>query len=102
MSDPVQMALIASIVPALAGLTQVIISLKNGSKADLNNKKSDIILQKATEIHTLTNGNLSVVTSALAVANAKIEGLEKLMSSVVEAKKTAEKIVEEQKGSKNA
>lgn len=59
-----------------------VISLKNLRKAD-------VIIGKAVEIHTLTNSNLSKITSALDVANEKIAGMEKLIAAGVESKNEA-------------
>lgn len=41
------------------------------------------ILEKAKEIHESTNGNLSIVTEALRVANEKIADLEKMVTALV-------------------
>ena len=60
-----------------------------------NGKKNDIIIEKAVEIHTLTNSNLSKVTAALEVANTKIEGLQKMMASMQEAKTIADRVAEQ-------
>ncbi|MEP7304222.1 MAG: hypothetical protein ABJA98_01765 [Acidobacteriota bacterium] len=46
-------------------------------------QKADTIIEKATEIHTLTNSNLSKVTTALELANERIHGLEKLMAAML-------------------
>lgn len=40
-----------------------------------NIAKTDTVIEKATEIHTLTNSNLSKVQAALEVSNKTIEGL---------------------------
>lgn len=52
-------------------------------------RKADTIIEKAVEIHTLTNDNLSKVTAALGVANERIQGLEKLMASMLVAQHDA-------------
>lgn len=52
--------------------------------------KANTIIEKAIEIHALTNSNLSKVTAALDVALARIEGLEKLVASLNEAKRIAD------------
>lgn len=52
-----------------------------------NSRKSDVIIEKAAEIHTLTNSSMSRVQSALDVASEKIIGLEKLISAAAETKK---------------
>ena len=49
----------------------------------INAKKSDIISQKADEIHSLADGNLSRVSNQLILSNEKIHGLEKLVSQLV-------------------
>ena len=53
-------------------------------------KKADTIIEKATEIHTLTNGTNSELTSALKVANQKIEGLQQLMTSFIQSRDAAD------------
>lgn len=53
-------------------------------------RKADNIVEKTIEIHSMTNSNLTKVTEALSVALEKISGLEKLILSMVEAKKTAD------------
>jgi len=61
--------------------------------------KASTILEKTVEIHTLTNGNLSKVTTALETANEKIAGLEKLMAALAQQKTeaTAEKLLSDAK-----
>lgn len=83
MSDTVLLAIIASLAPTLMALAAFVISLKNS-------RKSDVIIGKATEIHTLTNSNLTAITTALGIANEKIIGLEKLISATAETKKEAQ------------
>jgi len=92
LSETVQIALVATIAPTVAALAGVFISLGNRRKAEETRvavtataAKADTIIEKAAEIHTLTNSNLSKVTAALEVANEKIQGLEKLMASMVKA-----------------
>ena len=53
-------------------------------------KKADALIEKTTEIHTLTNGTNSELTAALRVANQKIEGLRELMAGFVKARDDAE------------
>jgi hypothetical protein len=84
MSDPVQLALVTSIAPTLAALAAMIIGIRNSRKADS-------IITKADEIHTLTNSNLTKVTNALAVAQEKIDGLQKLVTTMLDAKAVADK-----------
>lgn len=83
MSDTVVLAIIASLAPTLMALAAFVVSIHNS-------KKSDVIIEKAAEIHTLTNSSLSKVQSALDVANERIIGLEKLIASGVETKKEAQ------------
>lgn len=52
--------------------------------------KTDTVINKATEIHTLTNSNLTRVTEMLNVAHEKIAGLEELVKSMVESKTAAD------------
>jgi hypothetical protein len=84
-SDLVILGIIAVVPTTLAALGALLVSLRNG-------KKSDIIIEKAAEIHTLTNSNLSKLTSQLEVANSKITGLERLVASLVEAKGIADRL----------
>lgn len=87
MTDAVQIALIASIAPTLAASAAVIIGILNRKKADETGKKADAIIDKAEEIHVLTNSNLTKVTQALTKANRKISALERLVMAMVEEKK---------------
>lgn len=48
------------------------------------NRKSEEILRKTDEIHTLTNSNLSRISTELKVANEKIAGLEKQLALLTE------------------
>ncbi len=45
-------------------------------------RKADTIIEKATEIHALTNGTNQGLTKALDLANAKISGLEQEVASL--------------------
>ena len=49
-------------------------------------KKQDAIIEKTTEIHTQTNGTLHKVNAQLLVATERIEGLEKLVSTLAAEK----------------
>jgi len=73
MSDPVLLAIVASIPPTLAALAGVLVSLRNTSKL--------------TEIHTLTNSNLTKVMTDLVIANARVGKLEELVAAMVQQKK---------------
>lgn len=57
-------------------------------------RKADTLIEKTSEIHTLTNSNLSAVTASLAVALAKMEGMEKLIASMVAAKAVSDRATE--------
>lgn len=89
MTDIVTVALITAI-PACGAL---LVSYLNGRtanatarKVDEAAKKTDVIIEKAAEIHTLADGNLSRMTAQLAVANQEIQGLKTLMAEMREAK----------------
>lgn len=70
-------ATIAAVVGGMALLQtrrNAEVAARTGAAVTSNDRKTDIVIEKATEIHTLTNSNLSKVQSQLEVANAKIEG----------------------------
>lgn len=83
MSDTVILAIIASMAPTLMALAALAVSFRNL-------KKSDVIIEKAAEIHTLTNSTMTKLQSSLEVANEKIIGLEKLISATADTKKEAQ------------
>lgn len=68
MSDAVQLAIVASIAPTIAALAALIVGIRNGRKSDA--------------IHALANSQLTAVTTSLKEANAKIEGLQKLVGAL--------------------
>jgi hypothetical protein len=90
MTDNVQLALIASIAPTIAAVGALLVSIHNANKAAAIEKKTDTVIEKAVEIHTLTNSNLSKVSSALEVANQKISGLEAMVGSLAASKQAAD------------
>lgn len=92
LSDTVLLGLVTAIPTTLAALGALFVSLRNGAKTDKVQAKVEAVDAKAIEIHTLTNSNLSKVTSQLEVANSKIEGLQKLVSSLVTAKEVADRV----------
>lgn len=94
MTDTVQLALIASIAPTLAACGALLVSILNRQKATETGHKVDTVIEKAVEIHTLTNSNLSKVTAANDVLTAKVEGLQKLVASMVDAKTVADSVAE--------
>jgi septal ring factor EnvC (AmiA/AmiB activator) len=110
-------AAIVTVIAALGGVIVQVINAASASKdrreaarerlslaektnaiiktGDDTRQKTDTLLNKTTEIHALTNSQLSTVTAALAVANQKIEGLEKLIVSLIEARTVAAKTLAE-------
>jgi 5-bromo-4-chloroindolyl phosphate hydrolysis protein len=79
MTDATIVTIVSAIIGAIPATLVAYAALK---KAEVVEKKSDTIIEKAVEIHTLTNSQLSKVTAALEVANEKIQGLEKMLTKV--------------------
>ncbi len=75
MSDAVILALIVAVPSTILACATLIVGVRNS-------RKTDTVIEKAAEIHTLTNSNLSKVTTALEVANEKIEGLQRLVAQI--------------------
>lgn len=69
--------IIAAIPTILAGIGSIIVSLRNSTKL--------------TEIHTLTNSNLSKVKTQLDIAMQKIEGMNDLIQQMKVDRMVAEK-----------
>lgn len=69
---PVMLALIASIAPTILAIAVLTTSIRTSRKAD-------VIIEKADEIHTLTNAQLTNVTSDLDSVNRRIQKLEKML-----------------------
>lgn len=69
---PVLLALIASIAPTILAIAVLATSIRTSRKAD-------VIITKADEIHTLTNSNLTEVTSDLDSVNRRIQKLEQML-----------------------
>jgi cell division protein FtsX len=104
MTDPtVIAAAIVTVLTALAALIVTVINAKasaderrdaRASRVRIEattastNRNTDTIIEKAEEIHTLTNSNLTAVTKALKEANEKIAALEKLVGTLVNRKGT--------------
>ena len=117
MNDPsVIAAAIVTVIVAFSGAAISIINARaaaaerrdaRASRARLEeyakttDNKASTIIEKAVEIHTLTNSNLSKVTAALDSALAKIEGLEKLVKSQSEAKSVADNLARHKKENSN-
>lgn len=72
-------ALVVALPPTLAAMAGLI-------QSRLNAAKSDTIIEKANEIHVLTNSNLTAVKAALAEAQEKIESLEQLVTQLAMSK----------------
>lgn len=71
-------ATIAAVVGGMALLQSrrnAEVAARTEAGVESNIKKTNTLNEKATEIHTLTNSNLSKVQSALEVSNKTIEGL---------------------------
>ena len=54
-------------------------------------RKTDTLIEKSAEIHAATNGNLHKLTEEVGVLNAKLEGMQKLNSSLVAGIKATDK-----------
>jgi hypothetical protein len=86
-----QLTIIISAIPSIvASITAAILAFAAWRKSLENGAKSDTIIQKAVEIHTLTNSSLSALASQLAVAQQKIDGLDKLVAQMTIAKVVAD------------
>jgi hypothetical protein len=101
MTEPTILALaiavIAGIPPTMMAWAALAQGRRNNEKAKENLQKSDVIIEKAVEIHSLTNSRLSQVTADLKVANEKISGLEGLVSEMVQAKHDAKFLAQQNK-----
>lgn len=75
-------SVLAAIVPTIAAMAALQQSKKNAETAEKSDKKVEAVAEKIVEIHTATNGNLSKVTTALDVANQKIDGLQVLVATL--------------------
>lgn len=76
---PVILGIIGKIViDIMTARTALLAAERNANKIV---DKVDTVIKGNTEIHTLANDQLSKMTNALAVANEKIQGLEKLIVS---------------------
>jgi len=105
-------AAIVTVIVAFSGATVAIINARaaaaerleaKASRARLEEtshnveRKTDTIIEKAVEIHTLTNSNLSKVTESLNVALTEIEGLKRLVESLTKAKDIADNLAKGRK-----
>lgn len=111
-SETVQLALVGSLVPTIAAVGAILIgwwsARKTAQAAELAAKdntkklevvaaeqktvvaKTDTIIEQGIQIHTLTNSNLTRLTSQLDVANERIKGLEELVKAMIAAKVIAD------------
>ncbi len=95
-SDTTLSALISALVigvPAFfTGLASLVVAWRYGDRSSLERAslsaqigkieaKTDTVVNKAVEIHTLSNSQLMSVTAELKTANERIIGLEKLLVS---------------------
>lgn len=72
---PATIAAIVSGMSLLQSRRNAEVAARTDAKVEATAGKADTIIEKATEIHTLTNSNLSKVQSQLEVSNRTIEGL---------------------------
>ena len=110
MSDPTVLA--AAIVTVLTALGVLVVTIINAKSAaderrdaresriaveattKATDRKADAIIEKTAEIHTVTNSNLAKVTAALDVAKERIEGLQKLVGQMMDAKGVADRVAD--------
>lgn len=82
LSDAAQLAVIVSIAPTIASMGALFASILGAHKSKENGKKVDTVIEKTTEIHTLTNSNLTKVQSDLSTAIQEIHGLKELVAEL--------------------
>ena len=76
-----------TIISSIAAAKERSFALSSRLVVEATSRKADVIIEKATEIHTLTNSNLSRVTEALNLALERISGLEKLITAMTNGNK---------------
>lgn len=76
---------LAAVLVTLQGIQRD--SRERGEKAD---QKANTIIEKAAEIHTLTNKNFGDLTAKLEVAQAKIDEMQKVIKANASDKKVAD------------
>lgn len=86
---PASIAAIISGMALLQGRENARVAALTDRKVDDVKKDSSVIIEKATEIHILTNSNLQKVTHELELANSKIAGF---AVTVSEGNKKIEKL----------
>ena len=90
MSDATIVAIMAGLPATIAAIGALIVSLRNGRKADDAKDKAQTAVVKANElavgqekIHELVNSNLSAVKNELAHARGEIAALRELVTALV-------------------
>ena len=83
----ISVAFVGAIPPTLVGIALIVQARGNAKKAQDNQA---VLVERAAEIHTLTNGSLTKVTTTLDAAQLEIAGLKALVASLIE-KKTIDK-----------
>jgi hypothetical protein len=96
MTDSAIVAIGTAIATIIASVTAAVVAIaalrKTTTAAVVADKKADILIEKAVEIHTLTNSRMAKVTSDLEVALAKITGLEARLIGMDDAKTIADRV----------
>ena len=87
MTDTALTAIIGSVGSAIPATILAWAALRQGRS---NGEKAQEINTKADQIHILTNAGMSEVKSALQVAQAKIEGLERQIAASTHDKQIAD------------
>lgn len=82
LSDAAQLAIIVSIAPTIASMGALFAAILGASKSKENGRKVDTVIEKTTEIHTLTNSNLTEVQSKLSTALQEIVGMKELITEL--------------------
>lgn len=81
MTPEVQLALVAAIVPTIAAIGAIVVVIVGNRRVAVISQKADVIVAKVEEVKTVSNGHLTAVTASLAIANERIAGLEKLLTT---------------------
>lgn len=103
MTDATVVVMVAALPATIGSMTSAFLafaawqkSLEIGHKTDvtseavaLSSAKTDKVIEKAAEIHTLANANFNKATSQLEVAQATIQGLQRLLDISERAKSDA-------------
>lgn len=80
----IAVALFGAIPPTLMAYAALRQGKRVGAQTVAVAATTDHLVTKTAEIHVLTNDNLSRITARLEVANAKIAGLERLVSLLID------------------